>query len=100
MLYLYRRICYGDLTNDDARAMLDLNIREKVMLVPIALGVLWMGIYPESFLSPMRADVQAVVARLAPAKPEGDAHLAMGKAVAAEKEHHITDQHEAAGEAH
>jgi len=100
MLYLYRRICYGDLTNDDARAMLDLNIREKAMLVPIALGVLWMGIYPESFLSPMRADVQAVVARLAPAKPEGDARLAMGKAVAAEEKHHLTDQHEAAGEAH
>ncbi|HWT44053.1 MAG TPA: NADH-quinone oxidoreductase subunit M, partial [Sphingopyxis sp.] len=33
----------------------------------------------ESFLAPMRGDVTTVVARLAPAKPAGDAHLAAGK---------------------
>ena len=100
MLYLYRRICYGEQKNADAAAMPDLTMREIVMLVPIALGVLWMGIYPESFLAPMRADVQAVVARLAPAKPEGDAHLAMGTAKPVAEEHHATDHETAAGEAH
>ncbi|MGD9810414.1 MAG: NADH-quinone oxidoreductase subunit M [Sphingobium sp.] len=91
MLYLYRRICFGDQKNADAAAMPDLTVRELVMLVPIGLAVLWMGIYPESFLSPMRADVQAVVARMAPAKPEGDARLALGspapKAEAHEESH-------------
>jgi NADH-quinone oxidoreductase subunit M len=38
-----------------------------------------MGVYPESFLAPMRGDVTTVVARLAPAKPAGDAHLVIGK---------------------
>jgi NADH-quinone oxidoreductase subunit M len=95
MLYLYRRICFGDQKNADAAAMPDLTVRELVMLVPIGVGVLWMGIYPESFLAPMRADVQSVVARMAPAKPEGDAKLAMGTAPKAE------EKHEAAhGEAH
>ncbi len=98
MLYLYRRICFGEQKNADAAAMPDLNAREIVMLVPIAAGVLWMGVYPESFLAPMRADVQAVVARMAPAKPEGDAKLAIGKAAPAKEEH---ESHDAAhGEAH
>jgi NADH-quinone oxidoreductase subunit M len=49
-------------------------------MVPLAAVALWMGVYPESFLAPMRGDVTTVVARLAPAKPAGDAHLAAGKA--------------------
>jgi len=79
MLYLYRRVVFGDLTKDDVRAMPDLSVRELVMLVPIGLAVLWMGVYPESFLKPMRANVSSVVARTEHARPEGDAHLAMGK---------------------
>src|SRR3546814_2892101 len=52
-------------------------------MVPLAAVALWMGVYPESFLAPMRGDVTTVVARLAPAKPAGDAHLAAGKPKAA-----------------
>ena len=99
MLYLYRRICYGNLVHDDARAMTDLSPRELVILVPIGVAVLWMGVYPESFLAPMRADVQAVVARMAPVKPEGDARLALGKPAAATA-HDAHSSHDAAGEAH
>ena len=65
--------------------MPDLSAREWAMLAPIAAAVLWMGVYPESFLAPMRADIAALDARVARAKPEGDARLAMGEpAVAAE----------------
>jgi NADH-quinone oxidoreductase subunit M len=106
MLYLYRRICFGDQKNADAAAMPDLSPRELVMLVPIGLSVLWMGVYPESFLAPMRADVQAIVARMAPAAPEGDAKLTAGKPHAAPAEHEnheATNEHggpETAAEAH
>jgi NADH-quinone oxidoreductase subunit M len=79
MLYLYRRVVFGDLVKDDVRAMPDLSVREMLLLVPIALAVLWMGIYPESFLAPMRGNVTSLVVRMDRAKPEGDAQLAMGK---------------------
>jgi len=78
MLYLYRRVAFGELTKDDVRAMPDLSAREMWLLAPIAAVVLWMGVYPESFLSPMRQDVGAPVARLERAKPLGDAQLAAG----------------------
>ena len=80
MLYLYRRIAFGTQVNADAAAMPDLNPREWLMLAPIAAAVLWMGIYPESFLAPMRGDIRAIEARLAATKPVGDAKFKMGKA--------------------
>jgi len=82
-LYLYRRIAYGDLTKDDVRAMPDLSKREMLLLAPIAAVVLWMGVYPESFMAPMRADVGTLVARIERARPVGDAKLTAGKPAAA-----------------
>jgi NADH-quinone oxidoreductase subunit M len=80
MLYLYWRICYGKLVHADAAAMPDLSVREMWLLAPIAAVVFWMGVYPESFLRPMRADVGRLLERVERAKPPGDAHLTAGKA--------------------
>ncbi|MEM1131782.1 MAG: NADH-quinone oxidoreductase subunit M [Pseudomonadota bacterium] len=93
MLYLYRRIAYGDLTKDDVKAMPDLSAREMALLAPIAAVVLWMGVYPESFLAPMRNDITTLEARIARAKPEGDAQLVMGAAPAKAAEDHGGDHH-------
>jgi len=81
MLYLYWRVVYGTQRNADAAAMPDLDRREMWLLAPIAAAVLWMGIYPESFLRPMRADVGRLLERLEPSVPPSDAHLTKGKAV-------------------
>ncbi|QWC58075.1 NADH-quinone oxidoreductase subunit M [Erythrobacter sp. 3-20A1M] len=78
MLYLYRRVVFGEQVNADAAAMKDMNVREWVMLAPITAAVLWMGIYPESFIAPMRNDIAAIEARLARTTPAGDAELASG----------------------
>jgi NADH-quinone oxidoreductase subunit M len=77
MLYLYRRVVFGEQKNADAAAMPDLDWREWAMMGPIAAAVLWMGVYPESFLAPMRQDIAALDARLARARPEGDAKIAV-----------------------
>jgi NADH-quinone oxidoreductase subunit M len=68
--------------------MPDLSLREWLMHGPIAAAVLWMGVYPESFLAPMRAYIEALNARVARAAPEGDARLAMGKPAPAEVDAH------------
>jgi NADH-quinone oxidoreductase subunit M len=75
MLYLYWRVAFGMQRNADAAAMPDLSVREWAMLAPIAAAVLWMGVYPESFLAPMREDIRALDARLSRAAPEGDSRL-------------------------
>jgi NADH-quinone oxidoreductase subunit M len=79
MLWLYWRICFGTQRNADAAAMSDLTPREWWLLAPIALAVFWMGIYPESFLRPIRNDVGRLQARLERVTPPGDSHLTLGK---------------------
>jgi NADH-quinone oxidoreductase subunit M len=61
--------------NADAAAMSDLNSRELWLLAPIAAAVLWMGVYPESFLAPIRRDVATIVARVERAAPAGDSKI-------------------------
>jgi len=101
MLYLYRRVVFGDLTKDDVKAMTDLSPRELAMVIPLGLVVLWMGIYPESFLAPMRPNVVSLVARTERAAPEGDAKLAMGRPHAAGQAEGTAAATESAhGEAH
>ena len=87
MLLLYWRICFGTSRNADAAAMPDLTKREWALLAPIAAAVIWMGVYPESFLKPMRADVGRLLERIDRAKPPGDSLLTAGKATAKGEAH-------------
>jgi NADH-quinone oxidoreductase subunit M len=79
MLWLYWRICFGTQRNADTAAMPDLSLREWWLLGPIALAVFWMGVYPESFLRPMRNDVGRLVTRVEGVAPAGDSRLTLGK---------------------
>ncbi len=73
MLYLYRRVVFGEIRSDEVRAMPDVSRRELALLIPIAAVVMWMGIYPESFMAPMRKDSATLIARLDRSRPAGDA---------------------------
>ena len=59
--------------------MQDLSGRELWLLLPIAAAVMWMGVYPESFMAPMRKDVGVLLARLDRAKPVGDSAPTAGR---------------------
>jgi NADH-quinone oxidoreductase subunit M len=79
MLWLYWRICFGTARTPEAAAMIDLSAREWWLLAPIAAAVVWMGVYPESFLRPIRNDVGRVVARMERVAPAGDSQPTVGK---------------------
>jgi NADH-quinone oxidoreductase subunit M len=61
MLYLYRRVIFGTITRTDLRGMLDLSPREKAVFAPLLVLVLWMGLYPNSFLRPIQISVDHLV---------------------------------------
>ncbi len=61
MLYLYRRVIFGKMTKEDLRTILDISWREKVIFAPLIGVVLWMGIYPMSFIDVMAASVTNVI---------------------------------------
>jgi len=79
MLWLYWRIAFGAARTAEAAKMPDLSMREWWLLAPIAAAVLWIGVYPESFLRPIRADVGRLLERVERAAPEGDSNLVDGK---------------------
>jgi NADH-quinone oxidoreductase subunit M len=61
MLYLYRRVIFGKMTKEDLRSILDIGWREKMIFAPLIAVVLWMGIYPMSFIDLMAASVTNVI---------------------------------------
>ena len=67
MLYLYRRVIFGQLTREDLRGILDLSPREVAIFVPLVLLTLWMGVYPSSFTQFFDATVNQMVERHAAA---------------------------------
>ena len=79
MLLLYWRVAFGEARTKEAAVMTDLSAREWWLLAPIAAGVFWMGIYPESFIRPFRADVVRLLERVDRAAPAGDLNFTRGK---------------------
>ena len=63
MLWMYQRVMFGtpDSTND---SLSDLNPRELAVLLPILLFIVWIGVYPNTFLAPMKPSVDAVAAKV------------------------------------
>lgn len=70
MLVLLRAVLFDKYTRPELAGLKDLTAGEYAMLVPLAVMVLWLGIYPSSFThifdAPVTAMVQAHVAALAP----------------------------------
>jgi NADH-quinone oxidoreductase subunit M len=71
MLWLYRRVVFGKITRDDVRGMLDLSPRELAIFAPLVLVVLWMGIYPNSFLNVISVSVEALIQNYQTALTDG-----------------------------
>jgi NADH-quinone oxidoreductase subunit M len=53
MLWLYQRMMFGEITHEANRRLTDLSGREIALLAPIVLLMLWIGIYPGTFLRKM-----------------------------------------------
>jgi NADH-quinone oxidoreductase subunit M len=73
MLYLYRRVIFGALTKESLKRITDLTPREVAVFAPLVVLVLWMGIYPSTFLDMMHVSVDNLVNRLEMARAGLDA---------------------------
>jgi NADH-quinone oxidoreductase subunit M len=68
MLWMYQRVFFGKLTNAANQSLLDLSKREIAVLVPIILFIVWIGVYPSTFLKPSDASSKQVVKVMQSAK--------------------------------
>ena len=61
MLWLYRRVIFGELINKDLLKMLDLNKSEIFILISLAIPVLFFGFYPEPLLNTIEISISNLI---------------------------------------
>ncbi len=64
MLWMYQRVFFGKVTNSANREIKDIGTRERLILVPILLVMVWIGVYSGPFLKRMDASLQLVQKRV------------------------------------
>ncbi|MFZ2298086.1 MAG: NADH-quinone oxidoreductase subunit M [Burkholderiales bacterium RIFCSPLOWO2_12_FULL_64_99] len=60
-LWMYKRVYFGDVTNDHVRELKDINAREFLILAVLAAAVLWMGLQPKPFTDVMHVSVTELI---------------------------------------
>ena len=51
LLWMYKRVVFGQITNQKLEELTDLNRREIFVLIPIIIFIVWIGIYPTTYLN-------------------------------------------------
>ena len=64
MLWLYRRVIFGNLNKDALKDLSDLNWREIGIFIPLIGLALLMGIYPNLFLSVLHVSVENLLTQI------------------------------------
>ena len=67
-LWMYKRVYFGDVTNDNVRGLTDINAREFGLMAVLAVATLWMGVYPKPFTDVMHPSVTALLKHVAQSK--------------------------------
>jgi NADH-quinone oxidoreductase subunit M len=60
-LWLYRRVIFGALTKESLKNLLDLSPRERAVIYPLVVLVIFFGVYPAPILDATAASVDALV---------------------------------------
>ena len=67
-LWMYKRVYFGNVTNDHVKELTDINSREFLMLAVLAIAVLYMGLYPKPFTDVMQVSVSELLKHVAQSK--------------------------------
>ena len=67
-LWMVKRVYFGDIANDDVRALTDIGAREFLVLALLAAAVLAMGLYPKPLTDVMHVSVTELLRHVAASK--------------------------------
>ena len=60
-LWMFKRVMYGPVANDDVGALRDIDGREKLVLGVLAAAVLWLGLWPAPLIAVMEPSLAALL---------------------------------------
>ncbi len=61
MLWLYKRVVFGELRNNDLKNLIDLNKSEIIILTALAIPSLYFGFYPEPLINTVEVSVSNLI---------------------------------------
>ena len=61
MLWLYKRVVFGKLINEELKKLTDLNKSEIVILISLAIPTLFFGFYPEPLMNTIEVSVKNLI---------------------------------------
>ncbi len=67
-LWMYKRVYFGEIANEQVRGLSDLNAREFAIMAVLAIATLWIGVYPKSLTDVMHTSVEALLKHTATPK--------------------------------
>ena len=67
-LWMYKRVYFGEITNEAVRGLSDLNAREFAIMAVLAVATLGMGVYPKPFTDVMHSSVTRLLEHVAVSK--------------------------------
>src|SRR5574337_3534 len=64
LLWMYQRVCFGEVTREANRGLSDLTGREWAVLLRVLFFIVWIGVYPRPFTGVTEATAQALIAQV------------------------------------
>lgn len=61
LLWMYQRVVFGEIKNPKLNELKDMNSREIFVLIPIFIFIVWIGIYPGTFLKISDSSTKKVI---------------------------------------
>jgi len=61
ILWLYKRVVFGNLNNPDLKKLIDLNKSELFVLISLALPILFFGFYPDPLISTIEVSISDLI---------------------------------------
>ncbi len=64
MLWMYKRVMFGTINNSANSSLVDLSKREITVLIPIIIFIVWIGVYPSTFLNKSASSTKQLVEKI------------------------------------
>jgi NADH-quinone oxidoreductase subunit M len=66
ILWMFQRVMFLELKNPKNENLPDMNLREKITIIPLIILIFWIGLYPKPFMKTFEASVNHLVSKVSP----------------------------------
>lgn len=61
LLWMYQRVIFGQVKHEKLFKLTDIDLREYLIIIPVLIFIVWIGVYPNTFLSISEKSVSEII---------------------------------------